>query len=223
MFSNGISKSAEKRIELAVAQSQERLLAEHVNHALELVALVSKEVNFSSALDIYVRLLRLDETEAASLKTRAFAILGEEVDQSGSGAWKVVDDTENENGNKNRSWFGQVTGRMKGRKNEELRKKVEFIAARTEIAILSKHVDNALHFADFLKGEIEERKAIEIYLDALDVRESVAEITYYQALARLSRDVIPKFGEGRNALRESLSSGNQAREDEETAGVAASA
>jgi hypothetical protein len=202
VFSNGLSSSARKRVELAVAVAQEKLLSDHVDHALDLVALVDQDVSFTDALEIYTRLMRLDEDEAQNVSTRALAILGERVEESGTlpsrpirseGAGKDVD----------RSWFGQLKDRVRGRVNEELRRRIELIAARTEVSLLNTHVDNALHFVDFLREEddLDEQKAVELYLDALDVRESIAEVTYYLALARIADNVLPEHGSGLSAAQ----------------------
>ena len=66
-----------RRVELAVAVAQERLLSTHVNHALGLIQLVGDQVPFENALNIYTRMLRLSDDEARVITTRALAILGE--------------------------------------------------------------------------------------------------------------------------------------------------
>ena len=196
MFSSGLSDSARKRVELAVAVAQEKLLSDHVDHALDLVALVNDDVTFSDALSIYTRLMRLDEDEAQNVRTRALAILGRKAEEGGSTPQEpVVMEDEEPSG---RSWFGGFTQRLKGRENEELRRRIELIAARTEVALIHTHVDNALHFVGFLREEddIDDQKSVELYLDALDVRESIAEVTYYLALSRLADEVLPEHGSG---------------------------
>lgn len=202
MFSNGLSKSARKRVELAVAVAQEKLLSDHVEHALDLIALVNDDVSFNDALEIYTRLMRLDEDAAQNVRTRALAMLGKKAEETGS--WPVDDPVEEEDEEEGRSWFGQITHRLRGRENEELRRRIELIAARTEVALINTHVDNALHFVDFLReeDEIGEQKAVELYLDALDVRESIAEVTYYLTLSRIADDILPAHGSGLAAARE---------------------
>lgn len=197
MFSNGLSESARKRVELAVAVSQEKLLSDHVDHALDLVALVNDNVTFSDALSIYTRLMRLDEDEAHNVRTRALAKLGKKADEVGTLPDRV--EPEPEARPTGRSWFGGLTHRLRGRENEELRHRIELIAARTEVALLHTHVDNALHFVSFLREEKElnEQESVELYLDALDVRESIAEVTYYFALSRLADEVLPDHGSGK--------------------------
>jgi len=202
VFSNGLSDSARKRVELAVAVAQEKLLSDHVDHALDLVALVNDDVTFSSALSIYTRLMRLDEDEAQNVRTRALAILGKKADEQGSLPDRVEGEPEERPAG--RSWFGGLTSRLKGRENEELRRRIELIAARTEVALVNTHVDNALHFVGFLRNEddVDDQKAVELYLDALDVRESIAEVTYYLTLSRIADDILPAHGSGLAGVRE---------------------
>lgn len=201
MFSSGLTDSARKRVELAVAVAQEKLLSDHVDHALDLVALVDDDVSFSDALSIYTRLMRLDEDEAQNVRTRALAILGQKAEESGHTPREPT--VVSEEPPPGRSWFGGLTNRLRGRANEELRQRIELIAARTEVALIHTHVDNAIHFVGFLRDEEElnEQKSVELYLDALDVRESIAEVTYYMALARIADDVLPAHGSGVEAAR----------------------
>lgn len=203
MFSDGLSESARKRVELAVAVAQEKLLSSHVDHALDLIALVDKDVSFNDALEIYTRLLRLDEDEAQNIRSRALAILGEKAEESGQ--WPDPDRAASETAeNGSRSLFGQLRSRLRGRVNDDLRRRIEFIAARTEVALIQTHKENALHFVEFLADEdgLAEQKAVELYLDALDVRESIAEVTYYLALSELADRVLPAHGSGLAAARE---------------------
>lgn len=202
-LSRGLSEPTRRRIELAVAVAQERLFATHVDHALDLIELVDEQVSFADALEIYSRLLRLDEDEARNISTRALATLG----QRGQDAapWpdeQQADELDEESDE--RGFFGQLKQRLRGRVNEELRRRIELSAARTEVAILRTHVDNAINFVEILRKdeEMDEKAAIELYLDALDVRESVAEITYYLALARIADDELPEEGAGVAAARE---------------------
>ena len=90
-----------------------------------------------------------------------------------------------------RSILSAFRSRLRGRVNEELRHWVEYQAARTEVALLETHVQNALHFVDILKSETAPNEAVEIYLDALEVRDSIAEVVYYIALARVAEDLLP--------------------------------
>jgi hypothetical protein len=189
-----ISDSLRRRTDLAIAVAQERLMSTHVDHALELIGLVGDQVAFNDALDIYTRLLRLSDDEARVITTRALAILGERA--STAQAWPeamatrdVVPDSAI---SKRQLFMENVRQRLRGRVNEDLRRWIELEAARTEVAILNTHVENALHFVELVGNELSFSEGVELYLEALDVRESVSEVAYYISLARLAEGILPK-------------------------------
>jgi hypothetical protein len=191
--SRDLSEAIRRRVELAIAVAQERLLSTHVDHALRLIQLVGDQVPFENALGIYTRLLRLSDDEARVITTRALAILGEQVAGSPE-SWPepapepapapVEDDSR-------RSLLRNMRQRLRGRVKDDLRRWVELAAARTEVAVLNTHVDNARNFIELLEKELSAQDAVELYLDALEVRESVAEVTYYLALARIAEEELP--------------------------------
>ncbi len=188
--SNDLSESIRRRIELAVAVAQERLLATHVRHALDLIQLVGDQVPFENALAIYTRMLRLSEDEARVITTRALATLGEQGVRGE--VWPELRATEAPPEREPRkSFMNLMRSRLRGRVNDELRRQVELAAARTEIAILHTHVENALQFVELLEQEMPFIEAVELYLDALQVRDSIAEVTAYMALARLADEHLP--------------------------------
>jgi hypothetical protein len=51
-------------------------------------------------------------------------------------------------------------------------------------------VANAVNFVEILRQELPLTEAAELYLEALDVRDSIAEVVYYITLARLNESVI---------------------------------
>jgi hypothetical protein len=190
--SKGISQPLRRRIDLAIAVAQERLLSTHVEHALELIELVGDQVPFDDALDIYTRLLRLTEDEARIITTRALAYLGE--DRNHRKTWPERMAEADAAAKVNRARFGIIGNlrhRLRGRINEELRRWIELEAARTEVALIGAHVENALNFVDILEPELPFTEAVQLYLEALDVRESIGEVVYYFTLTRLNDRLIP--------------------------------
>jgi hypothetical protein len=179
-----------RRVELAIAVAQERLLSTHVDHALRLIQLVGDHVPFENALGIYTRLLRLSDDEARVITTRALAILGEQY--AGSTPWtEPSPEPEPEEDESPRSFLRNMRARLRGRVKDDMRRWVELSAARTEVAILNAHVENALNFVDLLENEQPSAEAVELYLDALEVRDSIAEVTYYLALGRIADEELP--------------------------------
>ncbi|HET9982643.1 MAG TPA: hypothetical protein VFQ38_03615 [Longimicrobiales bacterium] len=184
-----------RRVELAIAVAQERLLSTHVDHALRLIELVGDQVPFEDALGIYTRLLRLSEDESRNITTRALAIIGERAVEGES--WPEVaapTEVEAPQEGAGRGFLRQIRQRLRGRVNDDLRRWVELAAARTEVALLEAHVENALNFVEMLEKDLPFTEAVELYLEALDVRDSIAEVAYFMALSRLSDEILPRAG-----------------------------
>ncbi|MGQ0560523.1 MAG: hypothetical protein ACT443_01460 [Gemmatimonadota bacterium] len=192
--SKDLSEPLRRRVELAIAVAQERLLSTHVNHALGLIQLVGDQVPFENALNIYTRMLRLSDDEARVITTRALAILGARAAETEE--WpEFASDTAAPPANgetARRKFMNTFRQRLRGRVKDDLRRWVELAAARTEIAILDTPVDNALNFVDLLGSELTFNEGVELYLEALEVRESIAEVAYYMALTRLSEQFLPQ-------------------------------
>ena len=192
LFSSDLSDAAQKRADIAIAMAEERLLETHVEHALKLIELTGNHIEFDEALDIYTRLLRLSADDARSITTQALARLGERGEPA---SWTMEKKpAEKTTGDDRRSILTSFRSRLRGRVNDELRNWVEYQAARTEVALLETHVQNALHFVDILKSEVQANEAVEVYLDALEVRDSIAEVVYYISLARVAEDHLPAGG-----------------------------
>ena len=192
LFSSDLSDAAQKRADIAIAMAEERLLETHVEHALKLIELTGNHIEFDEALDIYTRLLRLSADDARSITTQALARLGERGEPASWTSEKKAPDRAATDDR--RSILTAFRSRLRGRVNDELRTWVEYQAARTEVALLETHVQNALHFVDILKAEVPSNEAVEVYLDALEVRDSIAEVVYYIALARVAEDHLPSPG-----------------------------
>lgn len=198
--SKGLSQPARRRVELAIAVAQERLLATHIDHVLDLIELVGDQVPFDDALEIYNRLLRLPDDEARVITTRALAILGERDDNPRSWPERMADADLTGGGEApRRSLLGHLRQRLRGRINEELRRWIELEAARTEVALLDAHVENALSFVEILEHEVPFTEAVELYLESLDLRDSVAEVAYYITLAKLHEKNMPGRPERKQA------------------------
>jgi hypothetical protein len=202
--SKDLSEPMRRRVELAIAVSQERLLSTHVDHALRLIQLVGEQVPFASALGIYTRMLRLSDDESRVITTRALAILGEKVVESKNPTWVEgagEEPVEVEEEETRRSFLRNMRQRLRGRVKDDLRRWVELAAARTEVAILESHVENSINFIELLEAEQPASESVELYLDSLEVRESVAEVTYYMALARIADRELPEVPRGTGAPR----------------------
>jgi hypothetical protein len=196
--SKDLSEPMRRRVELAIAVAQERLLSTHVDHALRLIQLLGDQVPFENALGIYTRLLRLTDDEARVITTRALAILGEQVvDPQAAANWSdaSAEPAYTDDGTR-KTFISNMRQRLRGRVKDDLRRWVELSAARTEVAILNTHVENANNFVELLEKEQPASESVELYLDALEIRESVAEVVYYLVLARIADEHLPEVKRG---------------------------
>jgi hypothetical protein len=193
--SRDLSEALRRRVELAVAVAQERLLSTHVDHALRLIKLVGDQVRFENALGIYTRMLRLSDDEARVITTRALAALGEQGIDPAAWAEQPPEREPEDNVSTGRNFLRIMRQRLRGRVHDDLRRWVELAAARTEVALLHTHIENSLHFVNLLEKELPAAEAVELYLDALEVRDSVGEVTYYMTLARLADELLPDGSE----------------------------
>ncbi len=200
-FSSNLSEPARRRVDLAVAMAEERLLNTHVEHALQLVDLTGDQIPFNDALDIYTRLLRLSADEARILTTQALARLGERGHDGERWTSELPHGRDVESQRDRRSFLENLRQRLRGRVNDELRRWIELHAARAEVSVLETHVGNALHFVEILEDEVPFNEAVELYLEGLEVRDSVAEVVYHFTLARLSDRLLPRVGQGPTVLR----------------------
>lgn len=202
-FSSKLSEPLRRRVDLAVAVAQERLLGTHVTYALDLITLVEGRVPFDDALDIYARMARLSAEEAGIVSTRALATLGRETGsrpERSEQADGAADEEEGGDDESAGSFLAQLRQRLRGRINEELRFMIELEGARAEEALLYTHVENALSFVDLLDEEMTAPESVDLYIDALEVRDSSAEVVYHLTLARLAERVLP---EGHRARKRS--------------------
>lgn len=187
--SKELPEPVRRRIELAIAVAQERLLATHVKYALELIQLTEAELGFDRALDVYTRVLRLDADDSRVVTTQVLARLGER-EAVAPPPEELPVETEEDRG-EHRSFVSQIRDRLRGRVRDETRRLIELHAARAEVALLETHVDNAATFVEILEKEMPLTEAAELYLEALEVRDSVAEVVYYITLDRVSDRFLP--------------------------------
>ena len=187
-----LSDSVRRRLELAVAVAQERLLNAHVHHALAMVHVVDGRMSYGQAVSVYTRVLGLTDDDARVVSTRALANLGE---KAAAEDWPEPapepEPEPEERGERWRSLLDVVKTRLRGRVNDEMRRRVEFAAARAEVDLLDAHVENALEFIGLLEREMAATEAVELYLDALDVRDGIGEVVYYKGIAHLADRHLP--------------------------------
>lgn len=207
------SRAIQRQIDLTTAVCQERLLATHVRHVLGFVELVADRIPFDDAMDIYVRILRLNAEQARNVGSRALAELAQRsgTDPRARDLELVttdddIDEAEGEEttaagGETGRTGalFSRFRQRIKGRVQEDLRNRINLAAARTEDDMVQAHVENSLIFARALADEMPASEAVELYLETMMIPEGVADVIYNRALRTIAERVLPPLPHTRDS------------------------
>ena len=204
-----VSRATQRQIDLTTAVCQERLLSTHVRHVLALVDLVSDQLQFDSALDIYARILRLTPEQARNVGSRALAALGRrsglsEVDELNLDLGEddpadeagLAEGTGGDGGGRFDAVFSRVRRRIRGRVKDDLRQTINLAAARAEDSLFETHVQNALVFGKALAEEVPLHEAVDLYLDVMAIPEGVSDVIFNRALRRVADDELPPLHEG---------------------------
>jgi hypothetical protein len=208
-----ISRTMQRQVDLTTAVCQERLLSTHVRHVLALVDLVSEELPFDSAVDIYARILRLTPEQARNVGSRALAAIGRRTglmeaddlnldladDES-----DLADEGAERGGEEGRfdAVFSRVRRRIRGRVKDDLRQRINLASARAEDALFETHVQNALVFGKALAEEVPLHEAVDLYLDVMAIPEGVSDVIFNRALRVVADDVLPPLDAARVPRRD---------------------
>jgi hypothetical protein len=200
------SRAMQRQVDLATAVAQEKLLDTHVRHVLALVQLVSDQIPFDAALDIYARILRLNPEQARNVGSRAFAELGRRGlvtgpgPGGGDGVTLLEDDAADREdahrgapaeGGRFEQVFSRVRRRIRGRVHDDLRHRINLAAARAEDDLFEQHVANGLEFARSLQAEVPLHEAVDLYLEIMGVPEGVSDVVFNRALRRVADEELP--------------------------------
>lgn len=206
-----ISRTMQRQVDLTTAVCQERLLSTHVRHVLALVDLVTDELPFDSAVDIYARILRLTPEQARNVGSRALAAIGRRTGLTEAedlnldlGDDDDLDEPTDRGSDEGRfdAVFSRVRRRIRGRVKDDLRQRINLAAARAEDALFETHVQNALVFGKALAEEVPLHEAVDLYLDVMSIPEGVSDVIFNRALRIVADDVLPPLDAARVPRRE---------------------
>lgn len=207
-----ISRAMQRQVDLTTAVCQERLLSTHVRHVLALVDLVSEELQFDSAVDIYARILRLTPEQARNVGSRALAAIGRRtgLTEADDLNLDLADDESDLEESTDRgseegrfdAVFSRVRRRIRGRVKDDLRQRINLASARAEDALFETHVQNALVFGKALADEVPLHEAVDLYLDVMAIPEGVSDVIFNRALRVVADDVLPPLDAARVPRRE---------------------
>jgi hypothetical protein len=203
------SRAVQRQIDLTTAVCQEKLLTTHVRHAIAMVDLVSDTLPFDDALDIYVRILRLNSEQARNVGSRALAELGRRsglpvnnVDLPQPEAEDEVHRREEEAARADGradAVFSRLRRRLQGRVHAELRYRINLAAAPTEDDLFGAHVENALLFVKALREETSAPEAVDLYLDTMVLPDGLGDVVYNRALRLIADQILQPVPQTRAA------------------------
>ena len=79
IFRRRLDDSAERRLKLAQARAEERVIDAHVDNALMFVDALAEDLTYDRAIDTYVRVMGIPEPLASVVATRVLVVLGQEL------------------------------------------------------------------------------------------------------------------------------------------------
>jgi hypothetical protein len=164
---------------------RQRFAEVHLAAAVDVIERSAGAVEAPRALDIYGRLHHLGEDEFQVLKNGVLAHYGRAAEGTGEKPpTTFVAITGDVEWDVTASLFHRVKKRLGGRRHVELRRWIELHTGRIEMRILRLHVEGALRVAELLpEGSVME--SVQRYVEAMHVRDGLAEAVYIGVLDRL--------------------------------------
>lgn len=193
LFTQRLPAELARKLERVEALAREALTDVHANLALDLVGILAPRMPFDEAIDRYIESMDLDGDEAEAIGTRAVALMDER---------EVTEDLARE-GHRGWGWnwrYATPMGalryirRHKQRSDEE-NLWLEVAAARAEETLVTAHMRFAMEFVDLMEQyeHADPSRAVQHYVEALDLPEQRARMVYQRALARLAEDLLPRL------------------------------
>jgi hypothetical protein len=180
-----VSPHVRAELEIAIAVARERLQEAHAAQLLELIHGADGQLTPRRATEIYARLHHLGPDMARNVGNKVLASLGQFREVAGP---LPAPGRGGEGGDAGDplTLFGQIRRRLRGRTNLELRRKVELLTGRAEVALMRVHVENVLRLLTAFGEEISVAQLVDAYAQILEVRKSVAEMVYFFTLDRMA-------------------------------------
>jgi hypothetical protein len=188
-----LPEEVDRKLEVAEALAREDLVETHARLASDLIGILAPRMAFDEAIDRYLESMGLEGEDAEAVGTRAVALMDaqdvqEDLAREGTRGWGF-------------NWrYATPLGalrfiqRQKKRSDEE-RLWLELAAARAEEKLADAHARHAQEFVRILDEEIDPARAVELYVERLNLPEIRARIVYQRVLARLAESELPRLNE----------------------------
>lgn len=171
------SPGLRRRLSLALARAEHGLTEAHASAAAVFLRETADVLPPERAIRVYFRLAEVPPRLEPWVRVQAFAVL------AGGGPLPAP-----------RGGYEDGTGlldpvrrRIRGRQDDELRRRVEQVVHTARNNVESTYLDGATSMASLLDGVVPPAEAVQIYLDALEVEPEWAARIFHQAMAEVGR------------------------------------
>jgi hypothetical protein len=188
-----LPEEVDSRLERAEALARESLIETHAELASDLVGILAPRMPFDEAIDRYLESMGLEGEDAEAVGSRAVAMLDareiqEDLAREGTRGWGF-------------DWrYATPLGALRFIQRQRKRSAeenlwLELAAARAEERIADAHAEHAQAFVDILEEEVDPARAVELYVERLNLPEIRARIVYQRVLARIASEHLPRLDE----------------------------
>jgi hypothetical protein len=188
-----LPEELDHQLERAEALARESLIETHAELASDLVGVLAPRMPFDEAIDRYLESMGLEGEDAEAVGSRAVATLDqreirEDLAREGTRGWGF-------------DWrYATPLGALRfiqrqRKRSAEEQLWLELAAARAEERIADAHARHAQVFVDVLEEEVDPTRAVELYVERLNLPETRARIVYQRVLARLAASLLPRLHE----------------------------
>jgi hypothetical protein len=188
-----LPEELDRKLERAEAFAREDMIETHAELASDLVGVLAPRMPFDEAIDRYLESMGLEGEDAEAVGSRAVAVLDER---------EIREDLAREG---TRGWgfdwrYATPLGALRfiqrqRKRSAEEQLWLELAAARAEERIADAHAKHAQVFVDVLEEEVDPTRAVELYVERLNLPETRARIVYQRVLARLAESHLPRLNE----------------------------
>jgi hypothetical protein len=188
-----LPEEIDRKLERAEAFAREAMVETHAALASDLVGILAPRMPFDEAIDRYLESMGLEGEDAEAVGSRAVAVLDER---------EIREDLAREG---TRGWgfdwrYATPLGALRfiqrqRKRSAEEQLWLELAAARAEERIADAHAKHAQVFVDVLEEEVDPTRAVELYVERLNLPETRARIVYQRVLARLAESLLPRLND----------------------------
>jgi len=176
-FSSPLRKSPElrRRFALALAAAETTVVETNVDEATSFLKDLESDIAFEGALDIYFRLVEVPERIRHAVTIHTLSRIAGDLDVIRAG---------DELPDSRRGGFRALTHRLQGRRQEELRDRVEELTNRARARVRKAYLRGASRIVESLRESIPPEDAVQHFIDALQIGEGWAELLVHE-IARM--------------------------------------